>query len=237
MIAELRAVALDRAADHLRLEVRFDAAPGTIEDLRWSYEVAAPGVAVEDLSVLAALPPAYVLACRLSQDLRVVETLPMAVHQSARWVGALLHRWYGWRPAELLAPIGADAVRPRWARRPLGRGVFFTRGIDSWGKLLRLLDGPRPERPTHLVTVDGDVHLADEVRTGTVAETRAAADRLGRPLVVVRTDLRRLAIPPASGLRVAWIGYSSALVEVDDTRILTDPLWSERPSPIAWIGP
>jgi L-ascorbate metabolism protein UlaG (beta-lactamase superfamily) len=38
-------------------------------------------------------------------------------------------------------------------------------------------------------------------------------------------------------LRVTWFGHSSALVEIDGTRVLIDPLWSERASPVSWAGP
>ncbi len=43
--------------------------------------------------------------------------------------------------------------------------------------------------------------------------------------------------PPASGLRVTWFGHSSMLIEIDGKRVLTDPMWSERASPISWLGP
>lgn len=46
-----------------------------------------------------------------------------------------------------------------------------------------------------------------------------------------------LAAPPASGLRVTWFGHSSMLIEIDGKRVLTDPMWSERASPISWLGP
>lgn len=46
-----------------------------------------------------------------------------------------------------------------------------------------------------------------------------------------------LARPPRTGLRVTWFGHSSALVEIDGVRVLTDPVWSERPSPVSWAGP
>ena len=54
---------------------------------------------------------------------------------------------------------------------------------------------------------------------------------------VVRTDPAALAVAPASGLRVTWFGHSSTLLEVDGTRVLTDPVWSERASPVEWAGP
>jgi L-ascorbate metabolism protein UlaG (beta-lactamase superfamily) len=39
------------------------------------------------------------------------------------------------------------------------------------------------------------------------------------------------------GLRVTWLGHSTMLVEFGNTVILTDPVWSERTSPIPWLGP
>jgi L-ascorbate metabolism protein UlaG (beta-lactamase superfamily) len=47
----------------------------------------------------------------------------------------------------------------------------------------------------------------------------------------------RLAKPPASGLRVTWLGHSTTLVELDGVAVLTDPMWSERASPSTWVGP
>ncbi|RJO78896.1 hypothetical protein D5S18_04700 [Nocardia panacis] len=41
----------------------------------------------------------------------------------------------------------------------------------------------------------------------------------------------------AADLAVTWYGHASALVEVDGYRVLTDPVWSERVSPSALIGP
>ncbi|RYZ40570.1 MAG: MBL fold metallo-hydrolase, partial [Myxococcaceae bacterium] len=57
------------------------------------------------------------------------------------------------------------------------------------------------------------------------------------PLTVPSIDPKRFATPPPGGLRVTWLGHSSTLVEVDGHRVLTDPLWGERTSPLGWIGP
>jgi L-ascorbate metabolism protein UlaG (beta-lactamase superfamily) len=54
------------------------------------------------------------------------------------------------------------------------------------------------------------------------------------PPSTVHPDLRAA---PASGLRVTWLGHSSMLLEIDGKRILTDPVWSERVTPIRGIGP
>jgi len=47
----------------------------------------------------------------------------------------------------------------------------------------------------------------------------------------------RFAAPPASGLRVTWLGDSSILLEIDGHRFLTDPVWSERVGPTHFTGP
>jgi L-ascorbate metabolism protein UlaG (beta-lactamase superfamily) len=54
---------------------------------------------------------------------------------------------------------------------------------------------------------------------------------------VYPTTLEDLARPPASGLRLTWMGHSSVLVEIDGRRLLFDPVWGERCSPFPWVGP
>lgn len=53
----------------------------------------------------------------------------------------------------------------------------------------------------------------------------------------VRLDPKTLRTPPTTGLRVTWLGHASTLVEIDGARVLTDPMWSERSSPIPFVGP
>lgn len=57
------------------------------------------------------------------------------------------------------------------------------------------------------------------------------------PLGPFRTDARIYETPVASGLRVTWMGHSSLLIEIDGARVLTDPVWDERASPMRWAGP
>ena len=52
-----------------------------------------------------------------------------------------------------------------------------------------------------------------------------------------RTDASVYAGRPVSGLRVTWMGHSSMLVEIDGARVLIDPVWDERASPMQWSGP
>jgi L-ascorbate metabolism protein UlaG (beta-lactamase superfamily) len=42
---------------------------------------------------------------------------------------------------------------------------------------------------------------------------------------------------PAGQIAVSWFGHSTALLEIDGYRVLTDPVWSERCSPSDVIGP
>jgi len=58
-----------------------------------------------------------------------------------------------------------------------------------------------------------------------------------RPLGPFRTDSRIFAEPPASGLRITWMGHATSLVEIDGVRILIDPVWDERAAPTTWAGP
>ena len=40
-----------------------------------------------------------------------------------------------------------------------------------------------------------------------------------------------------SGLRVTWLGHSTVLLELDGFRVLTDPVFGERASPLSFAGP
>ncbi len=42
---------------------------------------------------------------------------------------------------------------------------------------------------------------------------------------------------PYTGLRVTWLGHSTTLIEIDGMRVLTDPVWGPRASPLSLAGP
>jgi len=66
----------------------------------------------------------------------------------------------------------------------------------------------------------------------------AGPDRFpSRPIPVVGLTGAAFAAPPASGLRLTWLGHGTTLVELDGRRFLTDPVWSERISPSSAVGP
>ncbi len=57
------------------------------------------------------------------------------------------------------------------------------------------------------------------------------------PVPVAPLDPRTLKEPPASGLRVTWLGHSTFYLEIEGHRVLTDPVWSPRASPLGFVGP
>lgn len=57
------------------------------------------------------------------------------------------------------------------------------------------------------------------------------------PVPVTNISAHHFDTLPPSGLRVTWMGHSTSLIEIDGMHVLTDPVWSERPSPFSWIGP
>jgi L-ascorbate metabolism protein UlaG (beta-lactamase superfamily) len=57
------------------------------------------------------------------------------------------------------------------------------------------------------------------------------------PLGPFRTDPVIFRTPPASGLRITWFGHSSTLIEIDGVRVLVDPVWDPRASPLSAFGP
>lgn len=57
------------------------------------------------------------------------------------------------------------------------------------------------------------------------------------PVPYVHDTARRLALPPATGLRITWFGHSWSLIEIDGARVVIDPIESLRASPFQFMGP
>ncbi len=64
---------------------------------------------------------------------------------------------------------------------------------------------------------------------------REAPDVTPLKLPSVQPQLDTLANPTAA--QVTWIGHSTFLLQVDGLNILTDPIFSERASPVSFAGP
>ncbi|MFT3928432.1 MAG: MBL fold metallo-hydrolase [Myxococcales bacterium] len=53
----------------------------------------------------------------------------------------------------------------------------------------------------------------------------------------VESPLERWGTSVQSGLRATWLGHSTVLLEMDGKRVLTDPIFAERSSPVSFAGP
>jgi len=63
---------------------------------------------------------------------------------------------------------------------------------------------------------------------------RARVPRVQIPIVDPRETWRT---PASSGLRVTWFGHSTLLLEIDGFRVLVDPVFGPRASPVSFTGP
>ncbi|WP_420807925.1 MBL fold metallo-hydrolase [Amycolatopsis antarctica] len=88
----------------------------------------------------------------------------------------------------------------------------------------RFRNAPQPPRPP--LPNDEPFTVRDFLSGG------AARRPPGRiPLVPQAADR------PVDGLHITWYGHASTLVEIEGRRLLLDPVWGERPSPVQFVGP
>jgi L-ascorbate metabolism protein UlaG (beta-lactamase superfamily) len=95
----------------------------------------------------------------------------------------------------------------------------------------------------------GSPHYADDTFHNTLPPSELQPAGMASVLVAMLTRGRAgqpaapvpvaLASHPtvADELAVTWYGHSSALIEIDGRRVLVDPVWSDRVSPSALVGP
>ena len=57
------------------------------------------------------------------------------------------------------------------------------------------------------------------------------------PVPVVPRDAASFTVGPVSGVRATWFGHSTLLLELEGRRLLIDPVWGERVSPVSYLGP
>lgn len=154
-----------------------------------------------------------------------------------RWHFSLLRRVIALRPARLrrrfsrtgiaLAVLGAAAVATVAGCQSLGQRPGAER-------LVRIQQSPEWRDGSFVNPQPMWTDMRDAL-LHTFAGGPEADPGVAVP--VVATDPAALAVAAPSGLRVTWFGHSSTLIEIDGKRILTDPLWSERASPVTWAGP
>jgi L-ascorbate metabolism protein UlaG (beta-lactamase superfamily) len=93
---------------------------------------------------------------------------------------------------------------------------------------------------------DGAFHNTAPVAPGlkkgtaapTISEFLCGGQRRTPPGPLPSVDPRAAwARPKATSLRATWLGHSTVLLELDGVRVLTDPVWGERASPVTFAGP
>jgi L-ascorbate metabolism protein UlaG (beta-lactamase superfamily) len=115
--------------------------------------------------------------------------------------------------------------------------------IDGWRAFGRGAEGPRLARMEASAQWDDGVFenpqpLYNDI-WGMFVLTFTGSDYSvpDAPIPVVPVESTRFAAPPPSGVRITWLGHSTMVLELDGRRILTDPVWSDRISPVDWAGP
>jgi L-ascorbate metabolism protein UlaG (beta-lactamase superfamily) len=137
----------------------------------------------------------------------------------------------------LLAVVGLAALAAICLFISTGNGAAF--GAPPAGtRLARMMASPNHRggvfvnsQPTHVLGLAESGSLFSEFLFGGQQRTPL------QPLPILTGTATAVSRPPASGLRITWLGHSSLLVEIDGTRVLTDPVFAERASPSTLIGP
>lgn len=91
----------------------------------------------------------------------------------------------------------------------------------------------------------GRFHNASNVRPvmkgNTLAITRefffGGKRRVPHVPLPIESPLETWARPSASNLRITWLGHSTMLLESGNVRVLTDPVFGNRVSPVSFAGP
>lgn len=153
--------------------------------------------------------------------------------------------------SEAPPPAPADAPRRprRWLRRLaiaalLLTGVVTVLIIDTWTALGKRPAGEHLDRLRASPQWQGEAFdnpLAKvDPRFWPLMKGWLLGDERRNPdeaITINALGPQHFATPPASGLRLTWLGHSTFLIEIDGKRVLTDPVWGERASPSSYIGP
>jgi L-ascorbate metabolism protein UlaG (beta-lactamase superfamily) len=131
-------------------------------------------------------------------------------------------------------------------RAALGATVVGLLARAAWGVPAAMGAAPSGDRAERVRRSpqwrDGKFRNAAPTQTLPAGDTgdlirRYRADRTARkpqgpiPVLTPSSDV------PGDGLYVTWYGHASTLVEIDGSRVLFDPVWSDRVSPSARVGP
>lgn len=145
---------------------------------------------------------------------------------------ARLARWFP-RTALALAAVAAVLVAAGWA--VLSLPPFGAPMADA--RLARALANPQ-YHDGRFVNLEPEAPSTTSLAEYTLRQITGNEVRVPpAPVPVLTVDKAALqATPPASGLRAFWIGHASTYVEVDGLRLLLDPVFAKRVSPLP-VGP
>ena len=105
-------------------------------------------------------------------------------------------------------------------------------------RLERMKASPRYVDGAFVNTAPVTQGLKKGTATPTIAEFLCGGQRrTPRAPLPSQSPLSAWQRAPETGLRATWLGHSTVLLELDGARILTDPVWAERASPVAFAGP
>jgi L-ascorbate metabolism protein UlaG (beta-lactamase superfamily) len=160
----------------------------------------------------------------LSLKKQVVKVKTSSPEAKARRPRRRLRRFLGW-VAVLVALAAAAGIASGWrayGKRPDGARLARMQQSPQWK------DGRfENAEPMHN-------HL---LRAAIAVVNASRFNGPNAPVPVQHVDPKRFAALPASGLRITWLGHSTFFVEIDGARVLVDPHFSQRSSPITWAGP
>ncbi len=188
-VEHVRIVPVARGGARLEARVRYADRPRRAEVV-WIEVPAALADGLDGATGNAFLAAFLPVAVALDEPLELDAPVDAPLLAGAAEIPGVWHRWYGTPPAVVVrAPS-----RPRPVAGPTRRVAFFSGGVDSTYTALHVggpLDGARAPLDELLFVEGFDVRLRD--RTALAIATRdvaASAAALGRPLHVVRTNLR-----------------------------------------------
>lgn len=204
-------------------------------------DVVVDGVVAAGMTPL--VPVLTVAAAALGADLLLDGPVCPTAVAGGHAANRLAAEWFGDPIITIEATATTDG--PTLPQPPTGRGLLYTRGLDSTAVLLTM--EAAGDSPTHLISMDWvDPPYAGDVMASVWRATAAAAAERGLPLVRITTDARRLLdplvewerafVPVLAGPSLALAGilrsvgvsstYRAGNAEFYGSHEALDPLWS-----------
>jgi len=142
-------------------------------------------------------------------------------------------------------------MKPVWKKLTLGGGLLLViptsilgllascgtvTGTAATGARLERMQASPQWRGDHF---DNELKRVDGSATEMFSQFLTSSEQVvpERKIEILERKRADFAAPPESGLRVTWLGHSTFLVELDGQRVLVDPMYGERASPVSFAGP